>query len=418
MIGQTIQAVAGPILPGGESVLHVGGGTVLVANAVPGDLLEIYVSTKRRGVLRGKITKLLEPSPERVAAACPVAEQCGGCALQYIAGEQQAAVKSGWVQTAFKSMATADTQWSPALFHQGRHRRRMRWFVGCDKQGDFLGFYKQESHSPVRHAACMMLTPALNKLRQAVEENPSLAGIHAIQAVQLSDGIHAVFEAGVVPDIEVIHEVDGYPVQCWWRDGGGITRPLTKPVLEFHDLLPAGEKTVSLAVAPDDFVQGQLEGNCELVTQIQLWSGKPGRVCDLFCGIGNLSLPLAVATGAEVFGAELSEASVRAARGNAKCLDVTGVFKVANLFEMFDIEPYVGADILILDPPRRGAKRICSQISRFLPAKIIMISCDVAAGARDGAILQQQGYKLKALRALDLFPSAGHVEAMSLWELR
>jgi len=129
-----------------------------------------------------------------------------------------------------------------------------------------------------------------------------------------------------------------------------------------------------------------------------------------------LSLPLAAATGARVFGAELNAASVRAASRNAKALGIVSSFVVANLFESFDIEPYIGADVLILDPPRRGAKRICNQIPRLLPKKIIMVSCDVAAGAHDGALLQQHGYRLKALRALDMFPYAGHVEAMSLWE--
>jgi len=127
-------------------------------------------------------------------------------------------------------------------------------------------------------------------------------------------------------------------------------------------------------------------------------------------------LPLAVATGASVFGAELNAASVRAASRNAKALACTASFKVANLFETFDLEAYIGADILILDPPRRGARKVCQQMSRLLPKKIIMIACDPASGARDGMVLKQQGYVLKALRAIDLFPAAGHVEAMSLWE--
>ncbi|MFQ5345759.1 MAG: methyltransferase, partial [Mariprofundus sp.] len=184
----------------------------------------------------------------------------------------------------------------------------------------------------------------------------------------------------------------------------------------FHDVLPAGKTDIQLVIGPDDFVQGQAEGNRELITQIQTWAGSVNRISDMFCGIGNLSLPLAAATGATVFGAELNAASVRAATANAKALGVDSGFVVANLFESFDLEPYIGADVLILDPPRRGAKRLCNQISRLLPKKIIMVSCDVAAGARDGALLQQHGYRLKALRALDLFPYAGHVEAMSLWE--
>jgi len=112
----------------------------------------------------------------------------------------------------------------------------------------------------------------------------------------------------------------------------------------------------------------------------------------------------------------LNAASVRAASKNAKKLGLNAEFVTANLFESFEMEAYIGADVLILDPPRRGAKKVCSHISRLLPKKIIMISCDTAAGARDGLLLKQHGYRLRALRALDLFPGAGHVETMSLWE--
>jgi len=242
-----------------------------------------------------------------------------------------------------------------------------------------------------------------------------LDDVTSVQALQLADGMHVILEREQMPEPVALNEVASLPLQWWWRDSRGITRPLQKPVIPFHDLLPAGKKDVALTVGPDGFVQGQLEGNRELIAQIQSWAGKPRRIADLFCGIGNLSLPLAAASGAEIFGAELNAASVRAATSNAKALNVKASFAEANLFEDFDIEPYIGADLMLLDPPRRGAKRICSQISRLLPGKIIMISCDSAAGARDGAILKQQGYRLKALRALDLFPGAGHVEAMSLW---
>jgi 23S rRNA (uracil1939-C5)-methyltransferase len=260
------------------------------------------------------------------------------------------------------------------------------------------------------------VTPELNAVRTLIEKRVPLNGVDAVQALQLADGMHVILEREQMPEPVTLNEVASLPLQWWWRDSRGITRPLQKPVIPFHDLLPAGKKDVALTVGPDGFVQGQLEGNRELIAQIQSWAGKPRRIADLFCGIGNLSLPLAAASGAEIFGAELNAASVRAATANAKALHVKASFAEANLFENFDIEPYIGADLLLLDPPRRGAKRICSQISRLLPKQIIMISCDAAAGARDGAILKQQGYRLKALRALDLFPGAGHVEAMSLWQ--
>lgn len=415
MIGQTLQGRAGPILPGGESLVLADGDTVLVANAVPGDLLAIHISDKRRGVWRGEIVEVLEASDQRITPACPVADLCGGCALQSISGADQAELKSEWVKNGFASVMGSDTAWSPIVWQEDRFRRRVRWSVGSDREGLFLGFKALASHQPVRHRTCPVITPALNQLARLIEKLVPLNGVTTVQALQLADGIHLILETELAPEAVKIDQIEGLLLQWWWRDAQGITRPLKKPTVPFHDLLPAGKKDVALTVGPDGFVQGQAEGNRELIAQIQAWAGKPKRIADLFCGIGNLSLPLAAATGAEVFGAELNAASVRAAIANAKALHVKASFAVANLFEDFDVEPYIGADLLLLDPPRRGAKRICEQISRLLPKQIIMVSCDVAAGARDGAILKKQGYQLKALRALDLFPGAGHVEAMSLW---
>ena len=415
MIGESVKGLAGALLPGGEAVVTVAGQTVLVANAVPGDELAVHISGKRRGVLRGEIIEVIKAAEQRITPPCSVADLCGGCALQALAGEKQAEVKSAWVKESFAALLSADSEWSPIQQCDNRFRRRVRWSVGSDREGLFLGFKAFASHQPVRHRDCLVVTPALNQLARWIEKNLHLNGVTAVQALQLSDGIHVILETEQPPEAVAMDEVDALALQWWWRDGNGITRPLKKPVIPLHDRLPAGKKSVELTVGPDGFVQGQVEGNRELIAQIQSWAGKPKRIADLFCGIGNLSLPLAAATGAEVFGAELNGASVRAATANAKRLGIKATFSEANLFESFEMEPYIGADLLLLDPPRRGAKRICSQISRLLPKQIIMVSCDVAAGARDGAILKQQGYRLKALRALDLFPGAGHVEAMSLW---
>ena len=422
------------ILPGGETLVRVDGESVLVANAVPGDVLTLKLSGKRRGAQRGEIIEIERPSRQRVTPPCPVANECGGCALQFVSQEHQAIEKSNWVSDAFKSCMDGQIDWTPAptQVNRQRYRRRVRWFVGRDEQGFYLGFYAPASHRPVRNADCMVLSPALNGVRHIIEDGMNPDAIDSVQAIELNDGMHVILEAERCPENIPVDHIGSVALQWWWRNKQQITRPLHKPVQAFHDLLPAGRTHVSLAVGPDDFVQGQDEGNRKLIAQIQDWAGAVNRIADLFCGIGNLSLPLAATMdvqngaqtdsqiggkiGAHVYGAELNAASVRAASKNAKQLGLNASFEVANLFESFDTEPYIGADVLILDPPRRGGKRVCSLMSRLLPKKIIMISCDAAAGARDGKILKQQGYRLKALRALDLFPYAGHVETMSLWE--
>jgi len=417
---EPISGVAECILPGGETVVRTGHQTMLVPNAVTGDRLIVAPLQKRRGVLRGVIEQVIEPGSARVAPPCPVADACGGCALQFLAADAHAALKSEWVRDAFAALIRPDTLWTPASMPAPASRRRVRWVVGSDAQGLFAGFYAHASHRVIRHQRCMVLTPALSAvhalLRPVLNDD-----VEAVQAVELSDGIHVILElkSGNLPDLRDYQESldNGLPMQWWWRYEG-ITRPLTRPAKQFHDALPAGSGDIMLTVGPDDFVQGQQAGNRQLIDLIRLWSGPVRRIADLFCGIGNLSLPLAAATGAELFGAELNPASVRAATANAKALGIRARFAQANLFEDFDLEAYIGADLMIIDPPRRGAKRICSSMTRLVPKKIIMVSCDPAAGARDGAILQQQGYRLKALQALDLFTYAGHVESLTMWERR
>lgn len=265
----------------------------------------------------------------------------------------------------------------------------------------------------------MVLTSRLQALRQQFE-SMDLKGIDRIQATELADGIQVVLHAGTQPRLTDMDAILDLPVNLWWQDGARL-RPLARPVHAMHDRLPLlgdGHREIAIEVPPDGFVQGQFKGNRELVLQIQQWAGKPRRVADLFCGAGNLSLPLAVATGASISGAEVSQSSIRMARLNASRLGVDARLECLNLFEDFDPEPYAGCDLMILDPPRRGARRICTHIGRFLPRRVIMVSCDVAAGARDGALLARQGYRLRALKALDLFAYAGHVEALSLWELQ
>lgn len=390
---------------------------MLVPDAVPGDLLEVLSTGKRRGAQRGKIVTIIEPSSQRVAPPCPVASECGGCSLQPLTPEDQANLKSQWVREAFATVIDASTEWLPAKPVAGR-RRRVRWSVGCDEAGHFLGFRARASHHPVRQGSCMVVTPQLDGLRQSLESAQQLlSGIRSIQAVQLHDGIHVVIEGdtGVSADAELpVREVAGLPIQWWHRDNHS-TRPLSRPVMALHDRLPGpGTNELLIEIGPDDFIQAEEGGNLEMIRQIGNWAGDAKRVGDLFSGVGNLSLSLAAA-GAEVTGGEVNVASVRAANRNAKRLNVQAKYLQMDLFGKFDPAPFTGLDLLVLDPPRKGARRACSLMGRMLPRRIAMVSCDPAAGARDAETLCEQGYRLRALRALDLFPYAGHVEAMSLW---
>ena len=359
----------------------------------------------------------------RVPAGCAVAADCGGCALQHVDVEAQADIKSDWVLKQFELFMHPDSAWMPVqetpLFGM---RRRARWHRGADANGAFLGFHARSSHRVVRASACPVVHPVMDTLRLALE--PVLPPmIASVRMLRLFDGMHVVLEVAehaelpadgiLAPCVEI---VQGLPlsIQPWLR-AGPVLRPLIRPVLILHDRLPAGQNRVDLAVGPEDFVQGHAAGNEHILRQIQAWAGTPRRIADLFCGIGNLSLPLAAPCGASVVGADVAESSISAARKNAKRLGIQASFEACNLFDGVREGHYAGADVLLLDPPRKGAKAICREMGRLLPGRIIMVNCDIAAGARDAKLLAAQGYRLHALRALDIFPFSGHVEAMSCW---
>ena len=399
------------LLPGGETAVRTPKGVVLVRGALPGERIALRLTGKRRGAWRERVLRVLEAADVRRDPVCAHAGICGGCALQHATEEAQAHWKSAWVHQSFAPWWHADVHWQPCVPARGRRRRRVRWHVSRDADGCFLGFREAASHRVVRQRHCPAVAPELLAWRQRLE--PLLpAQVCAVQATLLDDGVHLVLEGGDAPPS--MPSLEG--ANLWWRGPDGCV-PLGA-VRSLHDRLPAGSAEVRLMIGPEAFVQGEADGNRELVAQVQQWLPDAcRRIADLFCGVGNLSLPAAVATGADVVGAEVHPASVRDARGNAKRLGVSAHFMQADLFQHVDLAPFVAADVLILDPPRKGARQICQHISRLMPRAVILVSCDVASGRRDAALLHQAGYRLHAVRALDLFPGAGHVEAMSLWRL-
>lgn len=409
------------VLPGGEALVRTDQAVMLVANGVPGDLVEVQDIGRRRGAARARIVHLLETSAMRIPAECGAAAECGGCALQYVRVEAQPEMKSTWVFNQFEPFMDEESGWIPVADAPAFGiRRRARWHAGRDDGGAFLGFRARSSHRAVRTARCPVVHPDMDAVRLAIE--PLMPpGIESVRMLRLSDGMHLVFESetGVQPDaldgcLAAIAKIP-VEIQPWLRVVETLI-PLTRPVLCLHDRLPAGEGLVELAVGPEDFVQGHAPGNASILRQIQAWAGSPRRIVDLFCGIGNLSLPLAVNCGAVVYGADLAATSIRQARANAASLGVQASFETRNLFDGVKGEHYAGAEVLLLDPPRKGAKAVCAAMGRLLPERIIMVNCDIAAGARDAALLKERGYRLQALRALDLFPFSGHVEAMSCWQ--
>ncbi|MDQ7005547.1 MAG: methyltransferase [Ghiorsea sp.] len=404
------------VISGGDGIVRQQNNTILIPNTVAGDSITYAMTDKKRGVWRANLEHILTPSQDRVLAPCPIASDCGGCALQYMHRHTQAELKTTWVVDAFQHFITPATNITPITPHPEGFagRRRVRWFVLDDK----LGFRKRFSHDIVPTDACIALTANLNHLRHTLEAMPLPSHVQSVQAVELSNGTHIILESPQDKPTDFVPDSIN-DTQWWWRNTqSSFCKALHKPALTLWDSIAFNQQShININIGPNDFVQGHAEGNQALISQIIAWSQGAKRVVDLFSGCGNLSLPLAKALGAKVLGAELNPASVKAANANAKRLKLNATYQMLDLFGHFPTESFIGADILILDPPRKGAKRICQNIRHFFPKQIIMVHCDIAAGARDAQALVKAGFRLKALRPLDLFPYTGHVEVLSLWEL-
>ncbi|MDX8393870.1 MAG: 23S rRNA methyltransferase [Mariprofundales bacterium] len=410
------------ILSGGEACVSMTDGSVcLVRSVLPREKVIISPLPKRRGTLRGKLIEILEVSSERVDAGCAAYPLCGGCALRQQSLSAQMRTKSDWVSQAFAKWMLANTAWHPITEHAGDGtRRRTHLHAANDENGMYFGFYAFTSNKVIRNEHCPVLHPDIEYLRLNLNLPEELwSNISSLLCTQLDDGMHAVIsiDSDHVLNLAIWQQwattkliCNNNRIQSWLQTNNNVLTPLTKPVLALHDVI--GE--IQLRVAPTGFIQGHASGNRSLVNIIAHWCANARYVGDLFCGAGNLSLPLA-AKGISIIGADSDNSSVQQANANAKRLKLNAHYQCLDLFRSQKLEKFAGMDILILDPPRKGARLLCSQLSTLLPRKIILCSCDLASGKRDAAAIAAAGYKLIALYALDLFAHAGHVEAVSIW---
>ena len=202
---------------------------------------------------------------------------------------------------------------------------------------------------------------------------------------------------------------------CLQPAGPDSAHPFHPPSSELYYALP--EFRLRMRFLPTDFTQVNQGVNRILVSRaVRLLDPQPGeRVADLFCGLGNFSLPLAT-RGAQVIGFEGSRALVERARRNAAANGLVAQFEVADLFKN-GIASFGAFDKLLIDPPREGAIEIVKALPDAWPRRIVYVSCDPATLARDaGVLVHTRGFRLAAAGVVNMFPHTAHVESIALFE--
>jgi len=420
---------------GGSGVGRIDGKVCFVPFACPGDELRVHITSEKRSFLTASIVDIVTPSQQRCVPLCPLFGSCGGCNWQHIAYPHQLTAKR---------MILAETLWRGARVSGDRivdvvpsplqfgYRSRVQFKLSRGANGLNIGFYRHGSHlvedAP---AGCPVALPAINAAAQCLRDVlGSFQEPDAIPQINIDCG-----EQGVVA---TVHYIGHYPerVEAFFERHVNSLGPLTGLFLQtrrkstmrklYGDGLlayslpggPGATSPCSLTFRPGGFSQVNSAQNLAMLEQIRKLAGFSGRerLLDIYCGNGNLSLPLAGEVD-HITGIEEYEGSIAAANDNCQRNGITnidfiasdalgGVRRLADAGRQFDI--------VILDPPRTGAAETVRELHRLNPERIIYISCDPSTLARDCAILTAKRYSVLTTVPVDMFPQTYHLESITL----
>ncbi|MAK54353.1 MAG: 23S rRNA (uracil(1939)-C(5))-methyltransferase RlmD [Pusillimonas sp.] len=415
------------------------GKVVFVQGALPGERVAAKITRSKPAFDVARTENILKASSQRVEPRCPHYGVCGGCAMQHLDAAAQVAVKQRALEDALWHIGRVRPQQVLTPMHGPTwgYRYRARWSVRYvrKKGGVLVGFREKKGAYVADMHECHVLPKHVSSLITPLRALiGSLSIPRSIPQIEVAVGDDTVvlllrhMEALSEQDYLLLGQFAEQHKVSWWLQpkGPDTVHPL-KP--DDADCLAyrLPEFGLRMAFKPTDFTQVNYAINQALVSRaLSLLDIAPAhRVLDLFCGLGNFTLPLATRT-REVMGVEGSQTLVQRASAAAQHhgLEKKAQFSVQNLFEvdagwLKALGPF---DRWLIDPPRDGAEAIAQSLveldAPFRPDKIVYVSCNPATLARDAGILvRDAGYQLKAAGAINMFPHTGHVESIAVFQL-
>lgn len=416
-----------------QGVARVDGRPVFVADALPGEQVRLRRTHRHRRVDHAVTEEVLVSSPDRVVPRCPHFGTCGGCALQHLAPEAQLAFKQSQLLgnlARLGGVAPArllEPLAGPAWYY--RRRARLGIKLVPRKGKVLVGFRERSSPYVADLQECHVLVEPVGRLivpLGQLVESLSIADRVPQAEVAVSDDVVAlvlrVLATPSATDLEALRAfASRHGVRFYLQSGGPDTVAPLDPAAAGPLAYRLRTSDVTIAFEPTDFVQVNAALNDVMVERAiaELDPSRGDRVLDLFCGLGNFSLPLARRAGT-VAGVEGEPGLVQRARGNAEANGIANAtFHVADLFGDVEGLPWTRAayDRVLLDPPRAGAREILPVVSRSGAGRVVYISCHSGSLARDaGLLVREHGFRLTAAGVMDMFPHTTHLEAMAVFD--
>lgn len=412
---------------GGSGIAREEGLVIFVPGSFPGDVVLCRLTKVKKNYAEAEVVELLQLSPQRRTPPCPVADECGGCQWQQLPYAEQLK----WKQRLFAETLTRQVGVEPQLLKpivpaiaEWGYRSRVQVKCFYSATGFVTGFCRAKSRFVVGIEQCLLMAPELNELlaelRQLLASSSLAAEVFQIDlAIGHDKATRAVIHhrsqnhAGLVALLEPLLE----------RFNGSLfVQKGRDPLINVHG---TGELRISVDT-PEillnyaaGFAQINLEQNRHLVSALLDAAQLKGseNVLDLYCGMGNFSLPLArragFVCGVEDYAPSIEMARRNAAKNGSENVDFYTIAAEEALHKFAD-----KFDLLVLDPPRAGAYAVSKQLAERPIEKIIYISCDPQTLARDLKVLIGSGYQLVSSQAFDMFPQTFHVESLSVLEYR
>ncbi|MEF1253756.1 23S rRNA (uracil(1939)-C(5))-methyltransferase RlmD [Vibrio sp. M260112] len=397
---------------------------IFIEGALPGEQVLAQLTESKSKFARAKLIKIQQPSQQRIEPFCAHYHECGGCNMQHLSSAAQQEYKQQTLSQLMSKFAGQSIELdAPILGDSQSYRRRARVSIKLNKKTRQLefGFRKKNSQDIVNVTHCPVLDTELDALLAPLYSLlRGFSNQENIGHLELVKGDNT--KVIVLRHLKPLKAQDQQALEDFAQQQGAAlylmpeSDQLNRVVGESAHYREAG---VTIPFEPNNFIQVNQKVNQAMVQQAITWLELTAqdRVLDLFCGLGNFSLPIAKQV-MSVVGVEGVDVMVEKAASNAQFNQIDNAsFYQANLEQDVSGQLWVAEkfDKILLDPARAGASGIIEQISALGASRVVYVSCNPATLARDSQSLLSQGYRLQKLGMLDMFPHTSHLESMALF---
>lgn len=403
------------------------GKAIFIEGALPGEQVKARILDDKKQYAHAALQQVVTPAANRIAPFCNHYRECGGCNAQHLGEADQQAAKEAGLVSLFERLGQIKAPvLEPVLTGESRaYRRVCRLAIKFDKNGRCtrVGFRRRQSNDLVEIEGCPVLAEPLSALivplRECLNRLKSQRELGHAELIQAEQGIMMLLRHTGRPNEAdrtlLVAFAKSQGIDIYLQAADERIEPLHQAFQPSYSL-----DGLSLAFAPGDFIQVNGPINQSMVAQALAWLGasKDDKVLDLFCGIGNFTLPLA-RQAREVVGVEGDLAMVARAEENARRngIDNARFYKADLSGDIVGMSwAREGFDLVLLDPARPGALEVMGHVVKLSPKRVVYVSCNPVTLARDSQVLVKGGYRLVRLGMLDMFPHTGHLESMALFE--